>query len=42
VILRGSAGDLAPEQALAAVLATTSFVHTETDSAIEIHTQPTK
>jgi len=42
VILRGSAGDLAPEQALAAVLATTSFVHTETDSAIEIRAQPTK
>jgi ferric-dicitrate binding protein FerR (iron transport regulator) len=42
VILRGSAGDLAPEQALAAVLATTSFVHTETDSAIEIRALPTK
>jgi ferric-dicitrate binding protein FerR (iron transport regulator) len=42
VILRGSAGDLAPEQALAAVLATTSFVHTETDSVIEIRAQATK
>jgi len=39
VILRGSASDLAPEQALAAVLATTSFVHTETSSAIEIREQ---
>lgn len=42
VVLRGSAGDLAPEQALTAVLATTTFVHTETDSAIEIRAQRTK
>ncbi|HEY4366563.1 MAG TPA: FecR family protein [Steroidobacteraceae bacterium] len=36
LILRGSAGDLAPEQALAAVLATTSFTHTETAAGIVI------
>jgi ferric-dicitrate binding protein FerR (iron transport regulator) len=42
VILRGSASDLAPEQALAAVLATTSLVPTQTSSAIEIHEQADK
>jgi ferric-dicitrate binding protein FerR (iron transport regulator) len=42
VILRGSASDLAPEQALAAVLATTSLVPMQTSSAIEIRGQADK
>lgn len=36
LILRGSVDELSPEQALAAVLAPTSFVHRETSTTIEI------
>lgn len=36
LILRGSVNNLAPEQALAAVLATTPFTHSETASTIHI------
>lgn len=37
LILRGSISNLPPEQALAAVLATTPFKHSETEAAILIH-----
>ncbi len=37
LILRGSINNLPPEQALAAVLATTPFKHSETEAAILIH-----
>ena len=40
LILRGSVRDLAPEQALAAVLATTPFTQTQSPSAIRIQLQP--
>lgn len=40
LILRGSVSDLAPEQALAAVMATTPFALAETATAIQIQTSP--
>jgi ferric-dicitrate binding protein FerR (iron transport regulator) len=36
LVLRGSVADLTPDQALAAVLATTPFAYRQTDTAIEI------